>query len=75
MKFGKTSKGSPGVFANRGKGGGAQYLPNRAAVNKLIHGDPAQRSMGNYAKLTPSGASAPQTYPAIIALGLDERDK
>ena len=31
-------------------------LPNRKAMQQLIGGDPVQQSLGNYSKLTPSGA-------------------
>lgn len=66
-KFGKPL-GQPPKKA-KGKGGGQAMLPNRAAVAALTKGDPTQQSLGNYAKLTPSGASAPSTYPAIMAEG------
>lgn len=32
---------------------GAQMLPSRGAVAKLVGGTPAQRSLNNYAKQTP----------------------
>ena len=50
--------------------GSKQYLlPNRHAVAELTKGDPWQRSMGNYAKLTPSGANAPTSYQDITDMG------
>lgn len=54
---------------NKGKGGGQEMLPSRHALSQLVGGTPEQRSMNNYAKLTPSGAGALTTYPAIIAEG------
>jgi hypothetical protein len=50
----------------KGKGGGQAMLPNRAAVTALTKGDPTQQSIGNYAKLTPSGANAPTTYGGVM---------
>jgi hypothetical protein len=42
----------------RHKGKGEQVLlPNRAAVNQLTSGEAWQRSINNYAKLTPTGES------------------
>lgn len=48
------------------KGGGQALLPDRRAVDKLLNGNPYERSMGNYAKLTPSGRNGPMTYQSII---------
>lgn len=70
-KYG-TKKINPGtgrLVQNRGKGGSQHLLPHRDAVAQLTKGDPWQRSMGNYAKLTPSGASAPMNYQDIIDMG------
>lgn len=44
-------------------------LPSRAAVNQLTKGGPMAMSMGNYAKLTPSGAGALTNYQSIIDQG------
>lgn len=41
-------------------------LPNRAALNQLTKGNPEQQSLGNYAKLTPSGAAGATNYQSII---------
>lgn len=49
-----------------GKGGQQEMLPHRNAVAQLIGGDAFQRSINNYAKLTPSGAGAPATYAALM---------
>lgn len=67
-KFGPKSinPGTGRLIQHVGKGGGQQLLPGRHAMNTLTKGDPWQRSMGNYAKLTPSGANAPATYQDII---------
>ena len=40
-------------------------LPNRAAMHQLTKGDPEQRSVLNYAKLTPVG-QPPNSYQDII---------
>lgn len=64
-KFG-TSK--PTVVANKGKGSRSQMLPSRHALNTLTRGDPSQRSVQNYGKLTPVGAGAPGTYDDIVQL-------
>ena len=43
-------------------------LPGRAAANSLS--DPTQQTMGNYAKLTPSGAAGMnQPYSDIMNIG------
>ena len=48
------------------KGSRSELLPSRHAMNTLTKGDPYQRSMGNYAKLAPSGANAPTSYRDIM---------
>lgn len=63
MKLG--ARGQPSIKRHAGKGGGQEMLPSRHAVSQLVGGDPVQRSLGNYAKLTPSGAGAPNTYSDI----------
>jgi len=69
MKFGKVGKGLQ-PKRPKGKGGGQQMLPSRHAMSTLVGGSPMDRSMGNYAKLTPSGAGAMQsTYPEIMSEG------
>lgn len=67
MKFGN-AKG-PQPRRPKGKGGGQAMLPNRAAMNQLVKGNPEQQSMGNYAKLTPTGAGAPMDYGGIMDEG------
>jgi hypothetical protein len=67
MKFGKLKGAQP--KRPRGKPGLQELLPSRHAMSQLVAGDPTQRSLGNYAKLTPSGAGAPGTYPAIMSEG------
>jgi hypothetical protein len=43
----------------RQKGKGEQpLLPNRGAVNRLTKGEPWQKTIDNYAKVTPAGVSA-----------------
>lgn len=68
-KNGKLSPGLPKITKNTGKGGGQEMLPGRGAMSMLVHGDPVQRSLGNYAKLTPSGAGAPMSYQTITDMG------
>lgn len=64
MKFGN-AKGK--VPKAKGKGGQQEMLPSRHALSQLSN--PMQQTMNNYAKLTPSGAGAPSSYPAITAEG------
>lgn len=45
-------------------------LPSRHALNQLTKGDPSQTSIGNFAKMTPSGATAAaMPYADIQQLG------
>lgn len=41
------------IDKHEGKGASEQVLPNRHALQTLTNGDPAQRTMNNYAKATP----------------------
>ncbi len=41
-----------------GKNGRAEILPSRLAMAELLGGSPAQRSLGNYARLTPDAENA-----------------
>lgn len=52
-----------------GATGRQEFLPHRFALAKLTKGDPFQRSIGMYAKATPSGAGAPGNYADIQAMG------
>jgi len=63
-KFGNPKGKLPRIAT--GKYSRHEMLPNRAALNQLTGGNPEQRSLGNYSKLTPSGISAPNTYQTII---------
>ena len=58
-----------GVKVHAGKGGGEQMLPSRHALQTLTRGDPLQRTIGNYGKLTPIGAGAPGKFADIQAMG------
>lgn len=49
LKFGDTGR----VHRHAGKGATEQRLPSRSALNSLTKGDPAARSMSDYAKVTP----------------------
>jgi hypothetical protein len=50
-----------------GKGASAQRLPHRFALTQLTKGDPSQRTLGNYAKLTPTGMGAEDAPPTMFA--------
>lgn len=65
MKMPKAPKGAK-MTMNKGKGGGAEMLPNRRAMATLTKGDPVQRSIGNYAKETPGVADE---SPSILGMG------
>lgn len=57
------SKGGT-VTKHAGKGSQSQVLPSRSAVQSLTSGDPGQRTMQNYAKMTPNiGAPDPDVDP------------
>jgi hypothetical protein len=50
-----------------GKGGAQEVLPSRSALTRLVSGDPAQRTLGQYAKATPadlSGVNQKKLRPA-----------
>lgn len=68
MKAGpaKINPGTGRLIQHSGKGSKEQLLPSRHAMDELTKGDPWQRSMSNYAKLTPSGRNAPSKYQTII---------
>lgn len=59
----------PKPIHNLGKGSKSQMLPSRHALDTLTKGDPSQRSIGMYAKLTPIGSGAPGRYDDIQLLG------
>lgn len=52
-----------------GKASRLEYLPSRNALTALTQGDHVQRSIGMYAKRTPSGEGAPGKYADIQRLG------
>lgn len=60
---------TPKITRHKGKGGKQEMLPSRHAMAQLVKGDPIQRSMNNYAKLTPSGRGAPGSYRGIMEMG------
>ena len=68
MKYGpsKINPGTGRLVQHKGKGGKQQLLPSRHAMDEVTKGNPWQRSIGNYAKLTPSGSNAPSKYSTII---------
>ncbi len=70
-KFGGKSinPGTGRLTQHKNKGSREQLLPSQHAVETLTKGNPWQRSIGNYAKLTPSGANAPTNYQDIIDMG------
>lgn len=68
MKFGKVLGTQP--KRAKGKPGRQEMLPSRHAMASLVGGSPMDRSMGNYAKLTPTGAGAmAESYPTIMSEG------
>jgi hypothetical protein len=48
------------IIRQSGKGSQQELLPNRHAVNRLTGGETWERSINNYAKVTPSGENALQ---------------
>lgn len=70
-KFGpkRINPGTGRLTLNANKGSRQELLPGRHAMALLTKGDPWQRSMGNYAKLVPSGRNAPMHYQDIIDMG------
>ncbi|MCK1742185.1 hypothetical protein IVA80_15275 [Bradyrhizobium sp. 139] len=46
------------ITKHKGKGGAQEMLPHRKAMTQLTAGDAFQRSINNYAKVTPSGEGA-----------------
>lgn len=74
MKFGRGKR--PALLSN--KGSRTAMLPSPKAVREITGGTPAQQSLGNYAKLTPSGlADVTQPYDDITEMGIQPaiRDK
>ena len=67
-KFGpkRINPGTGRLSQHQNKGSREQLLPGRHAMETLTKGSPWDRSMGNYAKLVPSGANAPTSYQDII---------
>lgn len=53
------------INVHAGKGSSAQVLPNRHALNTLTQGDPAQRTIQQYAKATPM-ANPDAASPSIL---------
>lgn len=64
MKFGRPMGKVPRA---KGKGGKQEMLPSRHAMSQLVNGTPEQRSLGNYAKLSPAGLGQPSDD--IMAMG------
>jgi hypothetical protein len=52
-----------------GKGATEQTLPAPGAMQSLTQGDPAQRTMNNYAKATPMASPTSNSSPSINGLG------
>ncbi len=56
---------------HKNKSAQSEILPHRSALTRLTRGDPAQRTMGQYAKATPSMTNtAPFQFMAGQASGL-----
>lgn len=58
------------LVKHAGKGSNEQQLPSRGAMQTLTSGDPAQRTMQDYAKMTPA-IGAPSTAPGSYGGGID----
>ena len=54
-----------GFDQNKGKGSRQELLPNRHAVNRLTGGETWERTINNYAKVTPSGEDALEA-PSVL---------
>lgn len=65
-----SSMSRPSAVNNQGKGSKSQMLPSRHALDTLTKGDPSQRTLGMYSKLTPIGAGAPGRYADIQHMGM-----
>jgi hypothetical protein len=55
------------IIKQVGKGGQQELLPNRHAVNRLTGGETWERTINNYAKVTPSGESAVKA-PSVMEM-------
>jgi hypothetical protein len=55
------------MIKQKGKGSKQELLPNRHAVNRLTGGEAWERSINNYAKVTPSGVGAMQS-PSVMQM-------
>lgn len=55
------------IIKQIGKGSQQELLPNRHAVNRLTGGETWERSINNYAKVTPSGESATEV-PNVLEM-------
>lgn len=57
----------PKLTQHNGKGSASQVLPDRHAMSQLTAGDAYQRSINNYAQVTPSGKGAMGT-PNVLEM-------
>jgi hypothetical protein len=55
------------IIRQIGKGGRQELLPNRQAINRLTGGETWERSINNYAKVTPSGENA-LDVPSVLEM-------
>jgi len=55
------------VIKQIGKGSQQELLPNRHAVNRLTGGETWERTINNYAKVTPSGENA-KDMPSVLEM-------
>jgi len=55
------------MIHNKGKGSKSELLPNRHTMNRLTGGEAWERSMNNYAKVTPSGKGA-EDVPSVLEM-------
>jgi hypothetical protein len=63
-----TPIGKGGITKHAGKGASEQVLPSRHALSTLTAGNPADRTMNDYAKQTPM-ANPNADSPGITGLG------
>jgi hypothetical protein len=48
----------------------APMLPGKRAMRRLLGGDPTQMALGNYAKMTPSGAGSFDGSDSALSEGI-----
>lgn len=64
--FKSTGFKQPSIRSAARTGSSSEMLPSRRAMTTITRGDPVQRSLGNYAKLTPGVGNV---SPSILHMG------